>query len=576
LVSWSILWEHLVALALVWGWVTAAGFALLPILRLRVGWTGAPLVGVVYWTLALYLFRFRGGLDVAAGVVALLIAVRNFVHPTSFILPASIWRPRASTIILVLGSLPYLITLLAHYVPPGMDASMHTTAAALIARHGGLPDTFAPFAPDVTFPTMNLGLPTVAAMASRTGCEPASAMLACHHFTFTLLMLAAYLLVRSWVARTPAAILAVVSVWMARASQATLEWGGYPTVLSVALGVFAAVLIWRHARAAHWRLSVTTGATIAAIPLIHGVGAGIWLYCVGPWMALAAFLQSGQRRAVLRGLAISALSASVCLGIYRSAGNLDVQDRALAATHEWQQDTAILGANVWLGSISYVYHNSGSLIVAAGWAACGVLLWRRQWPAAALLASAWGMMVIVIANSRFWALPASFLLYPERALYFAAPLSAVALALAWRAVPIAATRRVGLIAIGVGVLALAGYYHNLYYQKIARLDRVTADGWEALLWAKRNLEPTRDYVRTPYNSTGSFLPSVAQVGCSGAHNHHFIEQQVQAMYRSRRATHVLIDQSKTPPAELPAGTVVFQNRSITIVDIRNHSVSHGS
>jgi hypothetical protein len=37
LVSWSILLEHGWALALVWTWVALAGFALLPILRLRIG-----------------------------------------------------------------------------------------------------------------------------------------------------------------------------------------------------------------------------------------------------------------------------------------------------------------------------------------------------------------------------------------------------------------------------------------------------------------------------------------------------------------------------------------------------------
>jgi hypothetical protein len=80
LVSWSILWEHAAGLALVWGAVALAGFALLPILRLRVGLVGVPLVGVVYWTLALYLLPFGGGLDIAAalaGVLAMIACART-------------------------------------------------------------------------------------------------------------------------------------------------------------------------------------------------------------------------------------------------------------------------------------------------------------------------------------------------------------------------------------------------------------------------------------------------------------------------------------------------------------------
>src|ERR1700737_361920 len=75
LVSWYILWEHAAALALVWAWVALAGFALAPLLRLRIGLVGVPLVGGVYWTLALYLFPFAGGLDIAAALIGALGSV---------------------------------------------------------------------------------------------------------------------------------------------------------------------------------------------------------------------------------------------------------------------------------------------------------------------------------------------------------------------------------------------------------------------------------------------------------------------------------------------------------------------
>jgi hypothetical protein len=451
----------------------------------------------------------------------------------------------------------------------GMDASMHTTAAALIARSRGLPDSYAPFAPDLTFPPMNLGLPTVAAIAIRWGGEPAAVMLACHHLTFTLLILATYLLLRSWIARTPAALMAVVSVWMARSTQASLEWGGYPTVLSVAIGLFAARLLWQQARGANWRLSFGTGAAIAAIPLIHGVGAGTWLYCAGPWITLAAFLKARDRKAMLRGLAVTGLCAAAILLAYRAAGSIEVQARDLEWTRDWQQATAPLGEHPWLGSMGYILSNTGSLIVASGWLACAVLAMRRQWPAALFVAAAWAMLAIVVANSHGWVLPASFLLYPERALYWAAPLSAVALALAWRSLPLLRQMPAySAAALSVGLLGLAGYFQNLYYQKIVRVEFVGADGWEALVWARDHLDPARDFVKTPYNTAGSYLPAVAQIGCSGAHHHQFIDRQVQEMVGRRTPTHVLIDQARAPTAEAPAGAVVFRNRTITILETR--------
>lgn len=589
MVSWSILWEHAAALALVWAAVALPGFALLPLLRVRVGLVGAPLIGIVFWTVALYVFPFTGGMDVAAGLIVVLAGivvtrwwfVGRIVNPSVTEEDGLTIRPARkyltwSALILATGSLPYTTTLLFHYVPFGMDASMHTTAAALIARSGGLPLSYAPFAPDLVFPPMNLGLPSVAGVAIRWGGDPAAVMLACHHLTFTALILATYLLLRSWTGRVPSAILAVVTVWTARASQASLGWGGFPTVLSVAIGVFAARLLWQQTRGSNWRIALATGAAIAAIPLIHGVGAGTWLYCVGPWIALAALLQARDRKATLRGLAFSAAIAGAFLLVYRAAGTIDVQAREMDLTHQWQQSSTPLAGNAWLAALEYIRKDAGSFLVLAGWTACGVLILIRQWSTALLLSAAWLALTLVVANSRWWVLPASFLLYPERAIYWAGPLSAVALALAWRKVftyprreqgraPSVLALRVRKIALIAGLLGLAGYHQNQFYQKVVREDFVNADGWEALVWARQNLQPARDFVDTPYNSTGSFLPAIAQVGCSGAHHHHFIAQQVMKMYQNRTVTHILVDQALAPTVLMPAGTVVFRNRTITIV-----------
>jgi hypothetical protein len=580
LVAWPILWEHGCALVLVWAWVALAGFAFLPILRLRIGLVGVPLVGVVYWTIALYLFPFAGGLDVAAGLVGLLAAgvcarpffvaydsnrvVSRGVNTIGIVFHGAWWK-RWATLILAVGCLPYTTTLLFHYVPFGMDASMHTTAATLIARSGGLPVSYAPFAPDLAFPAMNLGLPTVAALAIRWGGEPAAVMLACHHLTFTLLILATYLLLRLWTGRTSAALLAVVTVWCARSSQASLGWGGFPTVLSVAIGVFAARLLLQHVRTNNWRLALATGASIAAIPLIHGVGAGTWLYCVGPWVALTTLLQARAWKPTLRGLALSGAVAAAFLLVYRFAGTIDVQANGMEWTRNWQETSAPLEGNAWLAALGYIRKDAGSFVVMAGWAACGVLALRRQWLAVVLLSAAWLALTAVIVNSHQWFLPASFLLYPERAIYWAAPISAAGLALAWRALP---RSRLGVrasIALSLGLLGLAGYYQNQFYQKVVREDFVNQDGWEALVWAREHLHSRTDFVQAAYNSTGSFLPAIAQIGCSGSHHHHFIERQVHEMYRRRTITHVLLDQALAPTADVPAGTVVFRNRTITIV-----------
>jgi len=563
LVSWTILGEHGLALALICGCVSLPGLALLAILRLNVSWATAPLLGIVYWTVSLYLLPFAHGLDVAIALSIVLVLAGTWIEG----LPSrheSSW----TTLTLLLGSLPYASTLLFHYVPFGMDGSMHTTAATLIARAGGLPTTHAPFADDVPFPPMNLGLPTVAAVAIRLGADPASAMLACHHLTFTSLILASYVLLTCWTDRATSALLSVATVWMARASQASLEWGGFPTVLSIAVGLLAGRLLFKHADGANWRLSLATGAAVMSIPLVHGIGGGTWLYCVAPWITAATMMRSRAKAATVRGLFLTVVVAAVILMMYRSAGLMDVTSHDLNWTHDWQRRAAPLSDPIVLGAFEYVRKDAGSMLVVAGWIACGMLAVQRQWLSAMLVSGAWLTLAIVVANSQWWVLPASFLLYPERTIYWVGPLSAVGLALAWRAVPtfVNPPKVVG-ISLAIGMLILAGYCHNQYYQRIVRSDFINEDRWEALAWAKQNLRPGRDFVHAPYGSTGAFLPGLAHVGCTGAHHHHFVARAVEASMSRRKATHMLVDRSHAPDQDIPRGRIVFSKGSILIVAV---------
>lgn len=567
MLPWSILAEHAIALALLWASVLLAGFALLPVLRLRIGIAGIPLLGIVYWTIALYVLPFAGGLDLAAGL-ATVLALAALIHGWRVGLWSPIRRHLSwATLLLALGSLAYTSTLIVHYVPFGMDASMHATNAVLIARSGGLPTDYAPFMPDIPFPAVNLGLPAVASLAIRWGGDPSAVILATHHLTFTTLILSTYLLLRWWTRPTTAALLAVVSVWMARSSQGTLAWGGFPTVMSVAIGVFAARLLLQQCRTVNWRSALAAGAAIASLPLIHGVGGGTWIYCAGGWISLATLSLARNRRLTLRGLAFTGVVAAALLGVYRLSGKLELQPHERDRIPMFVQLNAPPESNwpVWLTSIRYVSQNSENLLVWPGWLACVVLALRRQWTAFLLLTAAWLTLITVVANSRWLVLPGSFLLYPERVLYWAAPLCAVGAALViGRAVWHNAAVKRGLVAGALGILLLAGYYQNKLYQKLVREDFVNQDGWEALIWAKEHLRPESDFVETEYNSLGAFLPAFAQVACTGAHHHLFYTKQRNEAHARRPVTHVFVDQRK-PPRRTVTGEVVFRNPTITVV-----------
>jgi hypothetical protein len=359
---------------------------------------------------------------------------------------------------------------------------------------------------------------------------------------------------------------------MARASQATLAWGGFPTILSIAVGILAARLLFQHARLPSWRLSLATGAAVAAIPLIHGVGGGTWIYCVGLWVVLTAFLQTDSKRTTLLALAASALWAGLFLGAYRLAGTLEVTPQDMEETRRFVQWNAPSesGWRAWIAALSFVRKDSGTLIVLAGWAACLVLALRSSWRTALLLTGGWLTLITLVANARWYVLPGSFLLYPERVLYWSAPLSAMALALAWRSLP--ATWRGPWCAAptAAALLLVAAYSQNQFYQKLVREDFVDGDGWEALVWARDHLQPHKHFVQAAYNSTGSFLPAVAQIGCTGSHHHHFVARQVKQSYTRRTCTHRFLNSALVRAGDT-AGTIVFCNHAVTIVELPSHA-----
>jgi hypothetical protein len=569
LVEWPILGQHLWALVLVWGWVILTGLALLPWLRGRVGLVAAPLLGVVFWSLALYLLPFSGGLDVAAALIVALV-VYNFAQGHRLRL-AGLWRRRSwSMLVIAIGMMPFLTTVLSHYVTYGSDSTMYMTAAGLIARARGLPSTYAPLLPDVALPPVNLGISALAGVAIRFGGESAAVMLATHHLTFSCLILATYLLLRWWVPRNHAAVLAVASVWLARSSECTISWGGFPTVLSVAIGIFAARMIIQQSRGTCWRLILLTGSTIAAIPLIHGVGGGTWIYCAGIWSVLASVAGARSPRSTLVGLALSAMCAGTLLLVYKCVGHLEVNQSEMETTRMFVQMCAPKeeGVAAWWAALPYIRKDGGSLITLGGLVACGVLALRRQWRALALLAGPMLALPTAVADARWYVLPGSFLMYPDRVLYWTAPLAAVAMALAMHALPAGWLGPWSGRVAAVLALSVSAYFHNSFYQKSVREDFVEREGFDALLWAKKNLDPGRDFVMSSCQSLGNYLPAVAQIGSNAAHLHHLAGDEALQKCLQRPCTHVFIDNELLRQTDPPTGKIIYRNRLITILELR--------
>lgn len=566
----DVLAAHLAALLCAWACAWGTGLPLAWLLRVRIGFAGSPLLGVAYWAAALYCLPFSGGLTIAAAIAGLMVVWVLLQGDARQSLRASIGRLGRADLILGIGCAAYLSILFIQYVPPGMDGAMHTIAARLIAQQSGLPISYAPFAPDLPFPPINLGLSAFAAVVIRGGADPASAMLACEHLTFSCLLLGCYVLLRVWVPRTSAALPAVIAAWTARNAQETAGWGGFPTVMSVALALLATRLLFDVARRPQPRAAVGLGLVLAAAPLVHSAGAASWLYGVAPVAGVVAFFWTRRKSAALRNFAFAAIVGSLILGAYLIGSKPTPNAAQLAWVHDWHRGYAPDGDG-WqlaLATPNYVKSSAGSVGIYAGLLGVAMLLIRRRFVPVVAAGAVTLLLCALVANARHDWLPGSFLLFPERVVYWAPPLAALMMALGWRALPAGLRGRpIACWSAAVVLLALALPRQHSHFQRIALAPTMNADEWETLCWARDHLEPGHAYVAASYNSTGSYLPAVAGIACSGWPLHYLCFRDELLAYGQRAPTHALVDTNAT--GDTPGGDVVVFRRGQVVLCTRN-------
>lgn len=580
----DVLAGNLLAVPLVWGWAVLAGAPVVGLLRVRLGVAAAPLCGLAYWAACLYLLPVRGGHDVAMAVAAVAggITLLRQRQAVVTVLRRVVRSPAAWLLGLLFLSLHTAAA--CNFVPVGMDATMHTTSARLIADHHGLPHDHAPFAPTLPFPAVNLGLPALAAAAVRCGVTPAAATLATVPFTFFGFTLALYLLLRPWLPRFGAACLAVVGLTASRGLQETVCWGGYPTAAGFAVGVLAARVLFDLARRPSLGTGVVAGLLVAAIPLVHGIAGAVWVYVAGPLVLLAGLAKVRRWRPVLSGAAAAGATTAAVFGAYLAFGHTELTDWARDWTRNHQAGFAPKGDG-WelLRNAAADAVRWGGDEPAAGWLIAVVwLLIRGRWREVGLLVLGAGLIFGVVVNSAYWKLPGSIALYPERAPYLLNVLCPLAFALGWRALP-GWSRRLkrGWALVGV-LLVLGGLPKYLdRYQRTMTLAAVPPesrrpmsfpvvgrDEYDALAWCRDHLDPTRDLVQAGYNTAGAYLPAVAGVAATGWHVHCFILPPQQQLFADRPPTHRFVLRSVEGEPPPGTGVEVYRNPAVVVLRLK--------
>ena len=565
----GLILEHAIALLAVWAMALIAGIPTCAVLRLRLGFPGYALMGIVYWAVSLYVFAFDGGLWVALALAGATCVATLVQRGRRYGWRA--WRREAhwSGAILFLGGAVYATLILANYVPIAVDGGMVTTSTRLVAAHRGLPATYDPMLPELFFPAINLAMPTVGSIPVALGCKPGSVTLGLAQLTYSAWILATYLVLRLWTRPLTAAVLAVAQAWGARWAQNTIGWGGFPTVAGMAVGLLAVRLMWDATRRRSPQSAIALGLATGAIPLVHGISAAVWMYAAAPVVGLTVLTIARKRAAAFMTLLAASLVSVLVLGCYVRVAQVNMSESEI----EWSRGHLCedlppesTGLRNVLDGFDYFKRFTGSMIVWLGvFSTAGLLLFRR-WRTALALCACMTLLWVIYANARWWVLPFSLMLYPNRTVYWAGPLAAVALGLLWKAsrrqFPLLGNAYVGMVA-GVVLLTWMFSQHVIQYQRPVWIAAVDRDRWEALCWAEKHLTAPGTFVQVEGDVIGAVFPGCAGVACNVWQVNHCALDEKTALLASRPRTHRVWVRG-VDPTPRPTRSVVFQNETVVI------------
>jgi len=480
--------------------------------------SGAALWVTAFWFLRLAPlagFGLRGlAAVVSAAALAGLFVTRRRLAAT---LAAAVRREHRP-LLLTLAALAALrfAPLLIAAAPPGADMSMHAYMTRLILEADGVPRSYLPLLPIREFGSYAAGLPALGAMTAALGAGTAvDGAFAAAVLAQLLATLAVYAYVRERAGATAALLAALLAGVATRDPQHFFEWGGNPTVLSLA---FATLGLWALEGLGDERLprrTLLVPLLFAAAVLTHAVIPCALAYVLPPLLLyrLVRLKGAARGRMLLRGMLLAAV-----LALLVAPALADIAPSVSPAERAWIMRWQRLPIHVppgpfWMLPLGLAIQIGVRLgAIYAVWLAAALLA-RRRWRCAPIteeLILGAGVLLLV-ANARVWLLPGSYALLPDRTLLLIVPCSARIIAASldqararlW--LPATALRRRLFAACFGGSLAAGAV---LWYLLGLRDVSVTADDREAIAWIARQTPPGA-VIANNYGDAGLWIPALA-------------------------------------------------------------------
>lgn len=493
------------------------------------------LLSLAFWPLAIFITRIPlislrvvAWSGIAAGVFLTARRARELRNEVRE------FRDGGPALAFVALTILHLFPAFKWLVAPGNDMSMHTFMTRLIVETGRLPTTYEPIFPIHDFGSYAAGLPSIAAVLTTISGAPVErTTLVVALLSYPALVGGLSLIALRFANAWPS----LAAAWLVMATcemHAYLLWGGNPTILSFAL-TFAAISIFvrpeQDTRQRFFPFFAAGAGLVHLIPLIGMAYAFplallVWLVDV----------PKDERIALARSWISPLVITIVLLALpYVFGARPAVSAHEIAWVKHWQRDMWHSYTGSWenfyvtIWPYFYQHFSDGVVVMGASVLAQIFIRDRRQLAWIPFVA----MVLLLVLNSRYWFLPASPALYPERMLALAiAPACALtavtfaALARATRAWP--RFLRFGSLAIS-GALLLTWSMSRAYLaiDRAGQRITVTPHDLAMMKWIDANL-PRDVVIANNYGDAGAWIPALAFRAITHPHTNPFYFDEIEA------------------------------------------------
>jgi hypothetical protein len=444
---------------------------------------------------------------------------------------------------LVIYFLPFAVRLF----PAGADASMHGYITRLLIVADGIPATYLPLFP-AEFGSYSAGFSTLASALSafNLGWIRLGALYgAC--LSYFLCYLGLVLVLRQFFSSRISYSVALLTVLSSRVPQDSFYWGGNSTALAFALSMAFVAMVMLALRSSDKRLLVVSALTLAAIPLTHAVPAATFSVLA----VLGGALMVWEYRRVAKNWLGAGAALVFFTVVFLTPFLLRIEpadEVFMTKIRQWQ---AQMGPDFSGG-----YLNDA----LATWEAIKYRLGDA-------------FFILGVLGSGYWILPGSFLLYPERIVFFMiVPLSYyLCLVWNWAEAKLAESkgRRNALWAYSALVLlfGLGLEESHKYYLKVGLDQRYNEYHLEAFLWINEHLSPQAAF-RSDYYGPGVWLPAMTGRPTIGLHLH-FLHSKYLPWIEQIPEQYLFVtshDRNNSTPLleEIPGRELVYENDEVWI------------